>query len=259
MPKFPTTWAGMPEEAQHTLHSYLADAKKILGDDVYAIILYGSLARGDFLQDRSNINILMVFEKITLDLLKRCSRLNRGWTKERIVTPLMFRLDELSQNLETFPLEFIEIRDKHILLSGRDPFPELHVEGRNLFNECHREIRGNLLRVRQQFVEAAGQPEGIQALLPISLTALIPCLRGLYRLLDQSAQGTPDAILDRLSSVLQVDANAFHEVWLMKRGQSTPGKHEFPHLLERYLEALGNVANRVEALAQEGRFSEKDS
>jgi hypothetical protein len=86
------------------------------------------------------------------------------------------------------------------------------------------------------------------------LTTLIPCLRGLYRLLGQSATGTPDAILDRMSSVLQLDPSAFHEVWLLKRGQNTPGKYEFPNLLNRYLETLGALTERVETLAQEGRF-----
>jgi len=254
MPEIPTIWAGMPEQTQDILRAYLRDVTKRLGGDVSAIILYGSLARGDFLEGRSNINLLMVFDNITLDIMKQCSTLSRRWANERIVTPLLFTRNELQQFLETFPLEFFDIRDHHVVLAGHDPFPELHLEGRNLFNECEREIRGNLLRVRQQFVESNGNPEGIHALLPISLTTLIPCLRGLYRLLGQSATGTPDAILDRMSSVLQVDPSAFHEVWLLKRGQSTPGKLEFPNLLDRYLVALGALTERVETLTQEGRF-----
>jgi len=254
MSEFPTTWAGMPQQAQNILHAYLCDVKKLLKGDVHAIILYGSLARGDYLEGRSNINILMVCEHLTLDLMKRFSTLNRQWSKERIVTPLMFAWKELGPFFENFPLEFFEIRDQHILLAGKDPFPELHIPGQNLRQECEREIRGNLLRVRQQFVESKGNAEGIHALLPISLTTLIPCLRGLYRMLGESSKGTPDAILDRTASVLELDPTAFHEVWLLKRGQSTPGKHDFPNLLDRYLGALSALIDKVEALGQEGRF-----
>lgn len=256
MSEFPTTWANMPQETQATLQAYLRDVKKILKDDVSAIILYGSLARGDYLEGRSNINILMVFEHLTLDIMKRCTTLNRRWSKERIVTPLMFTVKELGQYIETFPLEFLEIREQYLLLAGIDPFPGLQSHGQNLRKECEREIRGNLLRVRQQFVESQGNPEGIHALLPISLTTLIPCLRGLYRLLGQSPQGSPDAILDRMPTVLDLDPGAFHEVWLLKRGQSTPGKHDFPNLLDRYLGALSVLVEKVDALQQEGRFKE---
>ena len=150
------------------------------------------------------MNILMVFDHLTITIMERCSQLNRRWSKERILAPLMFTQEELSRFLETFPLEFYEIQDHHIVLAGRDPFPELRIEGRNLFNECEREIRGNLLRVRQQFVETRGNSEGIHALLPISLTTLIPCLRGVYRLLGQVSKGTPDEILNRMPSVLNL-------------------------------------------------------
>ncbi len=259
MSEYPTTWAGMPQQAQATLHGYLRDVKKILKDDVSAIILYGSLARGDYLEGRSNVNILMVFEHLTLDIMKCCTALHRGWSRERIVTPLMFTVKELSQFFETFPLEFFEIRDQHLLLAGIDPFPELHFRSQNLRKECEREIRSNLLRVRQQFVESQGNPEGIHALLPISLTTLIPCLRGLYRLLGQSPQGTPDVILGRMPTVLDLDPGAFHEIWLLKRGQSTPGKHDFPNLLDRYLGALSALIEKVDALQQEGRFKEEGS
>ena len=91
-------------------------------------------------------------------------------------------------------------------------------------------------------------------MLPISLTALIPCIRGLYRLLREPTDGTPDSILDRLTSILQVDDHVFREVWLMKRGQSSPGKHEAPKLLGRYLHALVKLAKKVDTLEQEGRF-----
>ncbi len=259
MSEYPTTWASMPPQAQATLHAYLRDVKKILKDDVNAMILYGSLARGDYLEGRSNINILMVFEHLTLDIMKRCTTLNRQWSKERIVTPLMFTVKELGQYIETFPLEFLEIRDQYLLLAGKDPFPDLQTHGQNIRQECEREIRSNLLRVRQQFVESQGNAEGIHALLPISLTTLIPCVRGLYRLLGQSAKGTPDAILDRLPSVLNMDPEAFHEVWLLKRGQSTPGKHDFPNLFDRYLGALSVLVEKVDALHQEGRFKEEVS
>ncbi len=256
MSEYPTNWARMPQKTRDLLQAYLRDVQTILKAEVHAIIVYGSLARGDYLEGRSNINVLMIFEHLTLDIMKGCTKLNDEWSKERIVTPLMFMEKELRSFFETFPLEFFEIRDQHILLAGKDPFPELHIQGRHVRQECERGIRSNLLRVRQQFVESKGNSEGIHALLPISLTTLIPCLRGLYRLLGQPSQGTPDVILERMPSVLALDPGAFHEVWLLKRGQSTPGKHDFPNLLDRYLEALGALIDRVDVLGQEGRFQE---
>ena len=228
----------MPEEAQTTLRAYRKDVKKQIGSSIQAIILYGSLARGDFLLGRSNINLLVLLGQINIETLQGFAKLHRRWAKEQIIAPLFFTEEELRNSLNLFPLEFFEIKEQHVLLEGRDPFPELHLNEQNLFVQCEQEIRGNLFRVRQRYVEGLGQPEAVHALLPISLTALIPCLRGLYRLLNQPTLGTPDVILDRMPSVLQLDSKVFHEVWLMKRGQSTPGRLEFPRLLERYVHTL---------------------
>jgi hypothetical protein len=161
---------------------------------------------------------------------------------------------ELLTSSELFPLEFFEIKDSHVLLEGRDPFPTLHLTNANLLVQCQQELIGNLFRIRQRFIEGEGKAEAVFALLPISLTALMPCLRGLFRLLDQSPTGTSAAILERLPKTLQVEPLVFQEVLDMKRGLSSPGKKEFPRLYERYVQGLESVIKRVQALKAEGRL-----
>ena len=50
---------------------------------------------------------------------------------------------------------------------------------------------------------------------------------------------------------MDLDPSMFLEVWRLKRGPCTPGKHERPKLLERYLVGLGSV-KRQGTLAQQG-------
>ncbi len=111
-----------------------------------------------------------------------------------------------------------------------------------------------MFRIRQRFVEGEGKPEAIFALLPISLTALIPCVRGIFRLLNQSAAGTSEVILGRLPTTIQVEPMVFQEVLDVKRGMSSPGKKEFPHLYERYVQALEGLIKRVNELQTQGRL-----
>jgi hypothetical protein len=166
----------------------------------------------------------------------------------------MMNQEELLTSSELFPLEYFEIKDSHVLLEGRDPFPELHLTTTNLMVQCQQELTGNLFRIRQRFVEGEGKPEAIFALLPISLTALIPCLRGLFRLLDQSPSGTSAAIIERLQTTLQVEPMVFQEVLDVKRGLSSPGKKEFPRLYERYVQGLEGLIKRVNELKTDGRL-----
>lgn len=244
----------MPEETRRTLEAYLAQLRKRIHSQLQAVILYGSLARGDYLVGRSNINLLVLLSDMPLDLLQWYGRFHRPWSKERIVTPLFMIEDELQRSLNVFPLEYLEIKEQHVLLEGRDPFPALHIDLQHLLIQCEQEIQGNLLRVRQRFVEGLGRPEAIQVLLPISLTALIPCMRGIFRLLGHSPIGTVEAVLDRLNVHLGLEAAAFQEVLSMKRGLVSPGSLELPRVFERYVTALQGLIARVQDLKAEGRL-----
>ena len=245
-------WSQLQEDTHAPLRGFLRSIKKHLTSQ--AILVYGSAARGEFLQGYSNINILIVLEQITQPVLQQWSGIQKQWAREKIVAPLFLTHKDLQQSLDVFPLEFLDIKERHILLEGCDPFPELHVNSTNLFLQCRQEVHGNLLRVRQCYVEGWARVEAIQTLLPISLTALLPCLRGIYRLLDRPSNMKSPEVLDELNATLDLDPSVFIEVWRLKRGLSTPGKHELPNLLERYLAGLGQLVDRIESMKHEGRF-----
>ena len=247
-------WTQLQEETHAPLRGFLRSIKKQKDLKLEAILVYGSAARGEFLEGYSNINVLVVLEQITQPVLQRWSGIHKQWAREKIIAPLFLTHTDLQQSSDVFPLEYLDIKECHVLLEGRDPFPELHVNQAHLFVQCRQEIHANLLRVRQCYVEGWGRVEAIQTVLPLSLTALLPCLRGLYRLLNRPSNMKSPEILDELKATLDVDPSVFFEVWHLKRGLSTPGKHELPKLLDRYLTGLGQLAGKIEAMKHEARF-----
>ncbi len=247
-------WSQLQEDTHALLRGFLRSIKKQKSLESHAIIVYGSAAHGEFLQGYSNINVLIMLEHITQPVLHQWSGIQKQWAREKIIAPLFLTHKDLQQSLDVFPLEFLDIKECHILLEGRDPFPELHVNLTHLFVQCRQEMHANLLRVRQCYVEGLGKVEAIQTLLPLSLNSLLPCLRGLYRLLDRPANMKSPEILDELKTTLGLDPSVFLEAWRLKRGLSTPGKHELPKLLERYLTGLGQLVDKVDSMKHEARF-----
>ena len=242
------SWPDMPDEAQYTLRTYLEQLRKQVGDPLNSVILYGSLARGEYIQDRSNINLLLIFDDISLPISQKLGHLHHRWGKKKIVVPLIMSGEELRTSMAMFPLEYFEIKHHHVLLEGRDPFPELHINEDKLIAQCQQELMSNLIRVRQRFIEGEGRAEAIQALLPLSLTALLPCLHALLHVLGHTTKGKATAILELLPSALQVDQTVFQEVLNLKRGISSPGSKEFPRLFDRYLQAFQHLIGRVREL-----------
>lgn len=235
----------IPESVRVTLRPYLAQAEQLFGSSLEAVILYGSAAGGEYLPGKSNINLLVLLAKVDTEALTRYMVLHKRWQKEQIVVPLFLTLEELKSSLELFPLEYLEIKEQHVLLIGRDPFPELRIEGRNLRLQCEQELRGNLLRLRQRFVEGGAGMEAITILLPLSLTALLPCLRGLLRAAGKPVERSSDGVLKAAQQQWGLDCTAFQDVLNLKRGIISPGPAEAPRLFERYAGALHALIERV--------------
>ena len=238
----------LPREVRQTLRAYVTEVSGIFGAALEAVILYGSAACGDFLPGRSNLNLLLLLSQHEIGSLQRYAEVHRRWSKEHIVVPLFLTEAELRASLDLFPLEYLEIREQHVLLMGRDPFPGLRLELRRLRAHCEQEIHGNLVRLRQRFVEGGGQADAAMILLPLSLTGLLPCLRGLFRALEIPAPRSADALLGELKSALGVEPAVFQEVLHLKRGVMTPGPLAVPRLFERYVSALQVLVERTDQL-----------
>ena len=240
----------LPEETQRALRVYISQVGKMFGATLEAVVLYGSAARGEFLPGRSNLNLLILLSTNDVKPLELYAKGQRRWQKDGIVVPLFFTAEDLQHAAEWFPLEFLEMQDAYILLKGRDPLTTLRIERRHLRVACEQEIRGNLLRLRQRFVEGGAKAETAAILMPLSLTALLPALRGILRLLERPVPLSSDAVLTDMEAVLSIDPAVFGDVLRLKRGLITPGPLELPLLFDRYHSALQDLTSKLDHFPQ---------
>jgi hypothetical protein len=107
-------------------------------------------------------------------------------------------------------------------------------------------LRGNLLRLRQRLVEGRSTEEAITILLSLSITGLLPVLRGLLRLLNRPVLAHGEPLLKDLESQLNIDLSGLRDAWLLKREQISPGQKELPRLMDRYIESLTRLVAAAE-------------
>ena len=244
----------LPEEVQGLLERYVDQINRHWLTDLSGLVLFGSATRGDFILGQSNINMLFVVRSLSVELLQRAGRLHRQWGKHQIVAPLVMTEDHLDRSRSLFPLELLQMTQSHVVLAGHDPFVALQIDTVRLGWQCEQELLANLLRVRQRFIEGEGRVEAIRALLILSITAVLPCIRGLLHIIEQSAKGKDVEILERLPVTLQFDPATFLEILHMKRGFSSPGSLEWPKVYDRYLHNLELFSKRIQEIRQEDRL-----
>ena len=61
----------VPEDIQELLAKYVKQIKQQWSADLSGLVLFGSVARGDYILGRSNINILLVLQKLSEKIYRK--------------------------------------------------------------------------------------------------------------------------------------------------------------------------------------------
>jgi predicted nucleotidyltransferase len=243
---------GLPDDTQKLLHTYVKDVKALFGEQLEGVLLYGSAVRGEFLLGRSNLNMLLLVSSYDQALLKGYSAIHRRWSKEQIVVPLFLTEEELRSSASVFPLEYLEIQEHHRVLGGRDPFVAFRIDTAQLAAEVRQGLRASLFRLRQRYVEGNATDEAALILMPLSITSLLPLLRGIQRIERRPVVYQSDVVIKDVAEHLGLDLQGMQDALLLKRGQITPGPKEIPRMFERYLQAVTALTNKTAGLVREG-------
>jgi predicted nucleotidyltransferase len=172
---------GVKPQLKTVIQSYLSRLLDIHRENIISVVLYGSATGKYFVPKKSDINLAVVFKSLEFSQLKDSLELINYGLSRRISAPLLLSLSHIESSKDTFPIEFIEIKENHILLYGQDIFRDLVIDETNLKLFCKREIEGKLIRLRQAYLEVGLKKKGVEALMKQSMYSLIPVFRALLR------------------------------------------------------------------------------
>jgi len=208
------------------------------GDNLKSICLYGSGVGEDFIRRGSNINLLFVMDRIDLPDLKKSLKLIKKGRKKGIV-PLLLTRQHMESSTDTFPIEFLEMKDNYVSLYGKDILSQLEVNSKNVRLQCEQQLKGGLIRLCQVYLEAGMKERKIRSLLVSSLTSFIPVFRSLLRLKGKPLPLKKREIIGNLEKEFGVKGDSFLKILQMKEGKEIGVSLE--KLFSDYLEEIERV------------------
>jgi len=216
------------------------------GDNLKSISLYGSAVGEDFIPKKSNVNLLLVMERIDPPDLKMSLKLINQGRKKGII-PLLLTVEHMKSSTDTFPIEFLEMKENYILIYGKDILDELEVNSRNVRLQCEQQLKGGLIRLYQVYLEIGMREKRIRSLLINSLTSFIPIFRSLLRLKGKALPVKKRDIISDLEKEFTVNGALFLKVLQMKEGKKVEDNLEklFGDYLEE-VEKLCIICDRME-------------
>lgn len=213
-------------------------------DDVQGLVLYGSLARGEYRGDESDVNLAVSLGRGSADTLRALHEpLRLAWRAIR-VEPFVVRAVEVARLAEVFPIKILDIQQHRVVLSGEDPFAGVVVEPAHLRTRTEQELRNHLLRLRRHYVLSGDNPAALAKAVYRSTKALRYELGALLYLRGEAVVLSVASVLPVAARVLGLDADTLAR---LERFQA--GKHD-ADLIELF-QALLTVVERALAVVDE--------
>jgi hypothetical protein len=218
-----------------------------------SVVLYGSAASGEFHAKHSDLNVLCVLEDLEAPALALLSPAAAWWARKGHPPPLIFSLEELQRATDVFAIELLDIKAHHRVLWGQDVFASLEVPMGLHRVQVERELRTNLLRLRQHYLAAPNDNKALLRLMTESLSSFSALFRHtLIALGERKADPTSGVshrkreIIDGLAKLLGFDPSGFYTVLDIREGKLQPGQVDVPSTFHAYLRAVERVTNEVD-------------
>lgn len=128
---------------------------------------------------------VLVLGRMDLLLLRRLAEHGPFLGRSRIAAPLVMTPDYIAESRDTFPLELLEIHQRHETLLGEDHFARLELDDEHLRLQCEREMKRILIRLRQGLLAAEGRDDFLVELERDIALHLLRTIRGLLWLKGQ--------------------------------------------------------------------------
>jgi hypothetical protein len=235
-------------EVEQILQQFVRDVQGLYGGDLVAVVLYGSAAAGEHVPGRSDINVVVVLRQLTPALLRKAASDLRGWHRQGFATPLFFDPESLHDSLDVFPIEFLDMQERHRTLLGPDLFAGLHIERRNLRLQCEQELRGKLMKLRQSYVESAHAPADLERVLMAAASSIVVLARTLLRLGGGDPGGGSDAVLENAHACFAVSTTSLRQACQLKRGHIRLAGFGLEALYREVLEEVQGLVRVVDGL-----------
>jgi hypothetical protein len=225
--------------------------KSAAGDNLKAVVLYGSAVTGEFAEKHSDINILCLVERAGAADLEQLHDVAQWWMKQGNAAPLIFTPDELARSADVFAIEMLDMKRNHRMLFGEDFFEQFQVPMRLHRAQVEHELRVNWLRLRQAMVGAPIKKKAHFAIMSASLPVFCALFRHALIVLGQQPPHGKRAAVDGIAALTGADPSAFHALLEFREGKRKEKDIDIETTLHAYLEfveiATSEVDQRLDA------------
>lgn len=183
----------LPAHVDRILEDFVATARKVCGDALRSVVLYGSGAEGR-LRATSDVNLILVLTEFTpemADALRESLRVGQAAARLAV----MFLLEsEVSSAVNAYPVKYADIVHRHRILHGSNPFAGLSISRDACVFRLKQVLLNLRLRLRSHYVLRGLNEEQLALVVADAAGPLRSCAAKLLELEGHPASSPKEAL-----------------------------------------------------------------
>ena len=212
-----------------------------------SVVLYGGLAKGEYVSDTSDVNVMMVFDAITVSCLDKIAPIIQAGVRDFRLAAMLLSESDLKRSAEVFPVKFLDMHRHHRILWGKDMFAGMTISREHVRLRCSQEITNLLLRLRQFYVQRAHRPELVESTLTRAISSFLTSLNTLIELKTGETALNKSAVIDAAARI-GLDSEILRDVFAVKRGQLKPDPEQLKRLYDLFMITVQQAAVLVDSV-----------
>jgi predicted nucleotidyltransferase len=236
--------------AKMTPEELVEQLRAAFGTALRSVVLYGSAAAGEHIPKRSDYNVLVLVEPLSLDQLRAAAAVARAWGEAGNPPPMTLTMREWRASSDIFAMEYADILERHKILYGEDPFNGIRVDPKDLRLQLEHEAMGKRLRLRQGVLAAGGDGRRQAELLADSVSTIMVIFRAVVRMEGGVPSKDNVAVSQAVAGRAGFDPAPFERVVRHVRGEQAIAPAEAGNVIAGYLSGMEKLVEHLDRFAQ---------
>lgn len=238
----------MAKFLQDHLPEFVEDYKKLFGDDLVSVILFGSATGEDFRPGKSDVNVMIAVSEAGIDHLDRAFAAVEKWRKKNFAVPLFLTEAYVKSSLDVFPVEYLDLRENHRLIHGKDILEGLSFHPESVRIQCEREVKGKLLLLREAFMASAGKQKALKEAIGRSVQAFVALFKALLFLKSMEIPREKRDVIRAACEAFDLKAGLFERLLDVKEDKGPRREGELKDLYREYMKEVRELSQKIDTL-----------
>lgn len=234
------------ESLKKRVSDFLEELKRVYGNGLVSVALYGSILDEVFSEKHSDINILAVLDDTSIEKLARIKPVlnKRAYQNYSVV---FFTEQFIRTSADVFPIEFIEMKERYAVLFGSDILAGISLDTRNLRFQTELELRSLLVKARQFYLSNLNK-NLLKYVLFKNATRAVFLVKNIIRVKKGDVSKDMADILRTIGSEYAVDTAVLNRIVEAKKNDERLSYPDTERLYFQFVGALEKIVGIVDTL-----------